>query len=79
MVGLCFGFEVDQDCRPSGWLLGLLLFTDHYTYAMETLAIIFVCTVICVFGVPLGIHMSEDAQRAIRLLDMLQTRFTFVN
>ena len=43
---------------------------------METLAIIFVCTVICVLlGVPLGIYMSKSdrAQRAITpILDMLQ-------
>ena len=57
-------------------------FIDHFDYAMETLAIIFVCTVICViFGVPLGIAMSKNdrLQRGmIPVLDMLQTLPTFV-
>ena len=58
------------------------LFTDHYVHATQTLAIIFVCTFICVLlGVPLGIYMSKSdrAQRAITpVLDMLQTLPTFV-
>ena len=58
------------------------LFTDHYGYAVQTLSIIFVCTVICaLFGVPTGILMSKNdtAQRVITpVLDMLQTLPTFV-
>ena len=59
-----------------------LAFIDHYSYAVQTLSIIFVCTLICVaLGVPIGIAMSRsDAmQRAtIPILDMLQTLPTFV-
>jgi glycine betaine/proline transport system permease protein len=58
------------------------LFTDHYGYAVQTLSIIFVCTVLCaILGVPTGILMSKNdtAQRAITpILDMLQTLPTFV-
>ncbi len=57
-------------------------FIDHFDYAMETLAIIFVCTIICVvFGVPLGIAMSKSDRLQkwmIPILDMLQTLPTFV-
>ncbi len=67
LVAVCFGF---------------FLFTDHYSYAVQTLAIIFVCTLICVlFGVPLGIMMSKSdrTQRIMTpILDMLQTLPTFV-
>jgi glycine betaine/proline transport system permease protein len=83
LVGLCY--MVSKSIKIAGLVAGFLaffLFTDHYTYAMETLAIIFVCTVICVLlGVPLGIYMSKSdrAQRAITpILDMLQTLPTFV-
>jgi glycine betaine/proline transport system permease protein len=72
------------------WKIGTLVLTfmatflliDHYDHAMQTLAIIVVCTVICVLlGVPLGIAMSKSdrLQRAITpILDMLQTLPTFV-
>ena len=57
-------------------------FIDHYTYAIETLSIIFVCTVLCViFGIPLGILMSKNdwfQRMMIPLLDMLQTLPSFV-
>ena len=57
-------------------------FIDHYTYAIETLSIIFVCTVLCiVFGIPMGILMSKNdwLQRImIPILDMLQTLPSFV-
>lgn len=63
-------------------VLGLLAFIDHYEYAMQTLAIIFVCAFICVLiGVPIGIGMSrsDKAQRVIiPILDMLQTLPPFV-
>ena len=59
-----------------------LAFIDHYEYAMQTLAIIFVCAFICVLiGVPIGIAMSrsDGVQRAaIPVLDMLQTLPPFV-
>lgn len=62
--------------------LGLLAFVDHYTAAMQTLAIIFVCAFICVlFGVPIGIAMSRNdrLQRFVTpILDMLQTLPPFV-
>jgi len=58
------------------------LFTDHYSYAVQTLSIIFVCTLLCtLIGIPIGILMSkkEAAQRMITpVLDMLQTLPTFV-
>lgn len=57
-------------------------FIDHYEVAMQTLAIVFVCTGISVaFGVPIGIGMSKSdtAQRGIvPILDLLQTLPTFV-
>ncbi|MGE0845421.1 MAG: ABC transporter permease [Flavobacteriaceae bacterium] len=60
----------------------LLAFINHYTEAMQTLAIIFVCAFICVlFGVPIGIAMSRSdrLQRfVIPILDMLQTLPPFV-
>jgi glycine betaine/proline transport system permease protein len=66
-VALCFGF---------------LSFIDYYDYTMQTLAIIFVCALICVIlGVPIGIAMSRSdrVQRAIiPILDMLQTLPPFV-
>jgi len=62
--------------------LGGLAFIDYYSYAMQTLAIIFVCAVLCVLlGVPIGIAMSRsDRMRAgtIPILDMLQTLPPFV-
>lgn len=60
----------------------LLAFVDHYDVAMQTLAIIFVCTGISVLiGVPIGIAMSKSdrLQRAlVPILDLLQTLPTFV-
>ncbi|MEM8572478.1 MAG: ABC transporter permease subunit [Pseudomonadota bacterium] len=64
------------------FFLGILAFVDHYTEAMETLAIIFVCALFCVvLGVPIGIAMARNdrVQRAIiPILDMLQTLPPFV-
>jgi glycine betaine/proline transport system permease protein len=61
---------------------GFLAFIDYYDYTMQTLAIIFVCALICVIlGVPIGIAMSRSdrVQRAIiPILDMLQTLPPFV-
>ena len=62
--------------------LGFLALIDHYDYAMQTLAIIFVCAFLCVvMGVPIGIAMSRSntLQRlTIPVLDMLQTLPAFV-
>ena len=59
-----------------------LAFIDHYDVAMQTLAIIFVCALLCVLlGVPIGIAMSrsDTMQRmTIPVLDMLQTLPPFV-
>ncbi len=59
-----------------------LSFIDHYSYSVQTLSIIFVCTVLSVlFGVPIGIAMSKSdgLQRGmIPILDMLQTLPSFV-
>lgn len=57
-------------------------FIDHYEYAIQTLAIIFVCTGICVLlGVPIGILMSKYnifQRMTIPVLDLLQTLPSFV-
>lgn len=57
-------------------------FIDHYEVAMQTLAIVFVCTGLSVaIGVPIGIGMSRSdvTQRIIvPVLDLLQTLPTFV-
>jgi glycine betaine/proline transport system permease protein len=62
-------------------LLGLA-FIDYYSFAVQTLAVIFVCASLCVvIGVPIGIAMSRSdrLQRAvIPILDMLQTLPPFV-
>ena len=59
-----------------------LAFIDHLDAALQTLAIIAVCTGICILlGVPIGISMAKSnrLQRAlIPLLDLLQTLPTFV-
>ena len=74
-----------QSWKITSFVVACILFylaTDHYTYAMETLSIIFVCTVLCVLiGVPTGILMarSNAVQKSlIPILDMLQTLPTFV-
>ena len=62
-------------------LLGMA-FIDYYSFAAQTLAVIFVCALLCVIlGVPIGIAMSRSdrLQRAIiPILDMLQTLPAFV-
>ncbi|HKK56398.1 ABC transporter permease [Marinobacter sp.] len=62
--------------------LCLLAFINYYEYAIQTLAIIFVCAFLCVlFGVPIGIAMSRSdvMQRlTVPVLDMLQTLPPFV-
>lgn len=62
--------------------LVLLAFIDHYSAAMQTLAIVLVCTAICVaLGIPIGIAMSRSDRlqsTALPILDMLQTLPTFV-
>ncbi len=59
-----------------------LAFIDHYSYSVETLSIIFVCTLLSILiGVPIGIAMSksDNMQRmTIPVLDMLQTLPSFV-
>ena len=65
-----------------GFVMFFFAFINHYTVAIETLSIIFVCTVLCfLIGVPLGIAMSKynKFQRGmIPVLDILQTLPTFV-
>jgi len=80
---LCF--LVSKSLKAGSLVLAVMaffLFIDHYTFAMQTLAIIFVCTFLCVLlGVPLGILMSKSdrTQRMLTpVLDMLQTLPTFV-
>ena len=65
-----------------GVVLLFFAFIDHYDVAMQTLAIIFVCTSLSVaIGVPIGIGMSRSdlTQRlVVPILDLLQTLPTFV-
>lgn len=60
----------------------MLGFINYYDYAVQTLAVIFVCAFLCVLvGVPIGIAMSRsDAlqRTAIPVLDILQTLPPFV-
>jgi len=62
--------------------LAFLAGIDHYEFAMQTLAIIFVCAFLCVLlGVPIGIAMSRNdtlQRMTIPILDMLQTLPPFV-
>ncbi len=78
-------FLASKSMRLVGMVATMILFLafiDHYDYAMQTLAIIFVCSFICVLlGVPVGIAMSrsDGLQRGvIPVLDMLQTLPPFV-
>ncbi|CTQ33421.1 ABC transporter permease [Jannaschia rubra] len=65
-----------------GLAFAFMGFIDYYDDAIQTLSIVFVCTIICVvLGVPIGIAMSRSnaLQRGmIPVLDMLQTLPTFV-
>lgn len=62
--------------------LSFFAFVDHFEPAMQTFAVILVCTIIsALLGVPIGIAMSKynRLQRAIiPVLDLLQTLPTFV-
>ena len=76
---------VSRSRAVTGFVALVLIFfaaIDHYEVAMQTLAIVFVCTGLSVvFGVPIGIGMSKSntAQRIIvPILDLLQTLPTFV-
>jgi glycine betaine/proline transport system permease protein len=57
-------------------------FIGYYSYAIDTLSIIFVCTMLCIIiGVPIGIIMSKSnafQRSVIPILDMLQTLPSFV-
>ena len=63
-------------CFVAAGLIGFA-FVDYYSFAVQTLAVIFVCSLLCVIiGVPIGIAMSRSdrLQRSvIPILDMLQT------
>ncbi len=78
-------FAVGRSIKLVSFVAACLLFLafiDHYDYAMQTLAIIFVCAFICVLlGVPIGIAMSRSdrmQRTTIPILDMLQTLPPFV-
>ncbi len=84
-VLLAIVFLASKSLRLVGMVASMILFLafiDHYNFAMQTLAIIFVCSFICVLlGVPIGIAMSrsDGLQRGvIPVLDMLQTLPPFV-
>ncbi|MDX8481630.1 ABC transporter permease subunit [Mesorhizobium sp. VK24D] len=61
------------------FLLGL---TDHLHYALQTMAIVFTCTFICILvGIPIGIMMAKSNRLesvSLPILDMLQTLPSFV-
>jgi glycine betaine/proline transport system permease protein len=78
-------WAVSRSRAVTAFVAFVLLFfgvIDHYEVAMQTLAIVFVCTGLSVLiGVPIGIGMSrsDTAQRGIvPILDLLQTLPTFV-
>lgn len=78
-------FLVSRSWRLVAFVAGsfaAMAFIDYYDYAMQTLAVIAVCALICVaLGVPIGILMSRSdrVQNAmIPVLDMLQTLPPFV-
>ncbi|WP_299742294.1 ABC transporter permease subunit [uncultured Tateyamaria sp.] len=82
---LLLSYWVSRSKSVTGFVACVLLFfgfIDHYEVAMQTLAIVFVCTGLSVaLGVPIGIGMSKSdtAQRTIvPILDLLQTLPTFV-
>jgi glycine betaine/proline transport system permease protein len=82
---LLLSWLVSRSRSVTGFVAVVLLFfalIDHYEVAMQTLAIVFVCTGLSVaLGVPIGIGMSRSntAQRIIvPILDLLQTLPTFV-
>ncbi|MEI2806177.1 MULTISPECIES: ABC transporter permease [Paracoccaceae] len=82
---VALSWQVTRSLKIAALVLCSLLilgFVDHLDAAMQTLAIIFVCTGTSVLiGVPIGIAMakSDRLQRLITpLLDLLQTLPTFV-
>lgn len=82
---LLISWWVSRSKSVTAFVAVVLLFfgiIDHYEVAMQTLAIVFVCTGISVLlGVPIGVGMSKSdtAQRIIvPILDLLQTLPTFV-
>ena len=47
-------------CFAAAGLIGFA-FVDYYSFAVQTLAVIFVCSLLCVIiGVPIGIAMSRS-------------------
>ncbi|TPI35843.1 ABC transporter permease subunit [Mesorhizobium sp. B3-1-6] len=57
-------------------------FIDHLHYALQTMAIVFTCTFICILiGIPIGILMAKSnrlEKLSLPVLDMLQTLPSFV-
>ncbi|CCM78802.1 ABC transporter permease [Rhizobium mesoamericanum] len=57
-------------------------FVDHLHYALQTMVIVFACTLICiVIGIPVGVVMSKSKHMerfTLPILDMLQTLPSFV-
>ena len=78
-------WAVSRSALVTGFVAVSLLFLgviDHLEPAMQTLAIVFVCTTLCIlFGVPIGVAMakSNPLQKVVLpILDLLQTLPTFV-
>ena len=63
-------------------VLLLFGFVDHLHHALQTMVIVFSCTIICIIlGIPIGILMSKSRRMeklSLPVLDMLQTLPSFV-
>lgn len=83
LLGLTWGLSRSKRITAlvAAILLGLGL-VDHLHYALQTMAIVFTCTLICLLlGLPIGILMSKSERfksAAVPVLDMLQTLPSFV-
>ena len=84
-VLLALTFWASRSKAVTVFVAAVLLFfglIDHYDVAMQTLAIVFVCTGLSVLiGVPIGIGMSKSNPvrgMILPVLDLLQTLPTFV-
>lgn len=66
----------------NAFCLFFFLFVDHFEPAMQTFAVILVCTIIsAMLGIPIGIAMSKSnrlQKTVLPVLDLLQTLPTFV-
>ncbi|WP_233855079.1 ABC transporter permease [Paraburkholderia sp. HD33-4] len=78
-------YGLSRSKRITALAAGILLclgLVDHLHYALQTTAIVFTCTIICIMlGMPIGIAMSKSDKlksSLLPVLDMLQTLPSFV-